>query len=132
DIHQPLHAGDNGDRGGNEVRVIIGGVRTNLHAVWDTPVVLALGVNEVAVTSSLRGEISGDNRHAWGAGTAADWANESMSLAKSEIYSVRPVGRERGFNILPRDYAPRERQVTSEQLKKAGVRLAWILNRIFP
>jgi hypothetical protein len=35
DIHQPLHCADDGDRGGNRVRVIFLGRNTNLHAVWD-------------------------------------------------------------------------------------------------
>ncbi|RFU29485.1 hypothetical protein B7463_g6852, partial [Scytalidium lignicola] len=35
DIHQPLH--DEGmDRGGNGINVTFNGVRTNLHAIWDT------------------------------------------------------------------------------------------------
>ena len=41
DLHHPLHATDNHDRGGNEVRVVLSGKRKNLHAVWDTDVVEA-------------------------------------------------------------------------------------------
>ena len=33
---QPLHVGDRGDRGGNDVKVLWRGKETNLHAVWDT------------------------------------------------------------------------------------------------
>lgn len=36
DLHQPLHAADSHDRGGNEVRVVLDGELTNLRAVWDT------------------------------------------------------------------------------------------------
>jgi hypothetical protein len=36
DIHQPLHAADNGDRGGNEIHVRYPRRKTNLHAVWDS------------------------------------------------------------------------------------------------
>jgi hypothetical protein len=44
DMHQPLHAADNHDRGGNCVRVALGGQRTvNLHSYWDTVVVGELG-----------------------------------------------------------------------------------------
>ena len=38
DLHMPLHAGDRGDRGGNDLRAAYGlfeGRRTNLHSVWD-------------------------------------------------------------------------------------------------
>src|SRR5690242_17320684 len=39
DIHQPLHAADNSDHGGNDVQVALSGVRTrgrvSLHGAWD-------------------------------------------------------------------------------------------------
>jgi hypothetical protein len=35
DVHQPLHASDDDDRGGNDIRVTFLGRQTNLHAVWD-------------------------------------------------------------------------------------------------
>ena len=34
DVHQPLHAGNGDDRGGNDVKVRWFGDETNLHAVW--------------------------------------------------------------------------------------------------
>ena len=42
-MHQPLHAADDGDKGGNDVHVTIGRERANLHKVWDADVVQALG-----------------------------------------------------------------------------------------
>jgi hypothetical protein len=39
DLHQPLHAGKPGDRGGNDVKVTWFGRPTNLHAVWDSALV---------------------------------------------------------------------------------------------
>ena len=35
DVHQPLHASKNQDRGGNEVPVMFMGSQTNLHAIWE-------------------------------------------------------------------------------------------------
>jgi S1/P1 Nuclease len=35
DLHQPLHAGNGNDRGGNDIRVTFFREPTNLHAVWD-------------------------------------------------------------------------------------------------
>ena len=35
DLHQPLHAGDRADRGGNDLRVRFDHRDTNLHRVWD-------------------------------------------------------------------------------------------------
>jgi len=35
DMHQPLHAGDRGDLGGNRFSAYYGRIRSNLHAIWD-------------------------------------------------------------------------------------------------
>ena len=37
DLHQPFHAGDRGDRGGNDFKASYGVIagRTNLHSIWD-------------------------------------------------------------------------------------------------
>ena len=54
DLHQPLHAGDNHDRGGNCVQISLGGVRsTNLHSWWDTGVVELLGASPEALATQL-------------------------------------------------------------------------------
>ncbi len=38
DLHQPLHAGEKGDKGGNDVKAVYGtytSPRLNLHSIWD-------------------------------------------------------------------------------------------------
>jgi hypothetical protein len=57
DIHQPLHAADNDDSGGNQIKVRLSdGGKINLHAVWDTSLVERLfgGQNEMTVARRLR------------------------------------------------------------------------------
>lgn len=129
DLHQPLHCADNHDRGGNEVRVLVGAEETNLHAVWDTNVVAALGQNPDQVASSLGAQIGPGEAKSWSRGAPADWANETFGIAKRVIYSALPgEGGTTAPIILPQDYAARERSVTAAQLEKAGVRLAALLN----
>lgn len=133
DIHQPLHCADHHDRGGNDVRVMLGGEETNLHAVWDTTVVAALGDDPAAVSALLEARITPQQARAWSRGGPADWANESFAIAKRTIYGPLLAAEEEGKAIqLPDDYAVRERPVAAEQLEKAGVRLAMLLNRAFP
>jgi|SRR5215471_6908510 len=132
DIHQPLHAADNDDRGGNQIRVQINRRRTNMHAVWDTDVVEALGGNPVVVANRLEADMSAAKHQSWQSGTPADWANETFHIAVREIYATPRSFDQPGLVILPRDYPQRERGVTEEQLSKAGVTLASVLNRIFP
>jgi nuclease S1 len=131
DIHQPLHAADNGDRGGNTMRVSLGGKGTNLHAVWDTAIVQSLGVNAGAVADDLIAQVTQSDRKAWQDGGAVDWANESWRLARMEIYAQKPVsGGTRAPIILPSSYSASEGEVVRTQLEKAGERLAWLLNRV--
>ena len=125
DVHQPLHAEDNDDRGGNDIHVLIGHERTNLHRVWDVDVVKALGFDSTAIAADIERGITPQQRHAWARGTPADWANEAHAMARDQIYP--PLQGARDLR-LPRDYAWREAPLARIQLAKAGVRLAWLLN----
>ena len=128
DLHQPLHAADRYDKGGNAMVVYQGRRRTSLHRVWDQDVVAALGPDAMAVAGSIQAETTPQDKARIAAGTPADWANESFRLASREIYARFPRS---GPARLPRDYAARERAVVRLQLQRAGLRLAAILNRIY-
>lgn len=125
DMHQPLHAVDAGDRGGNDVQVAIGRQRANLHKVWDADVVEALGLEAGAVANGLARSVTPEQRKAWARGTPAIWANETHAIARDQVYPLLD-GRRR--LRLPRDYAERQSAITRTQLAKAGVRLAVLLN----
>ncbi len=123
DLHQPLHAEDNDDKGGNGMKVYLGNQRTNLHHVWDVQVVEVLGYDADAVARSIT--ISPAQRTAWCRGSVMDWANESHALAQDIYEGARG---HRNLRISPatlRSVAP----ITRQQLAKAGTRLACILNR---
>lgn len=129
DLHQPLHAGDNHDRGGNEVRVVLNGDRKNLHAVWDTAVVEALGDDPGTVAATLERQITPAEKRQWSQGSVVDWANQSFRIAKTKIYPTLPgTGGTDAPIILPSDYAHRQAGITGTQLERAGVRLAALLN----
>ena len=125
DIHQPLHAVDNDDRGGNQVRIALRGDRTNLHQLWDTRVVEALGFDSAKVAQDIRRSISPPQRKSWQTGSAAAWATESHNVARDQVY---PGVQGRRSLRLPPSYVRDEMPVTRQQLAKAGVRLAWLLN----
>lgn len=130
DLHQPLHCADNHDRGGNMVRVVFQGEQTNLHAVWDTAVVEALGGSEEAVAATLESKIKQNDRKAWSQGTAENWANETWAVARRFVYGSFPGGGATDAPIiLPSSYANVQRDVVARQLERAGVRLAEVLNR---
>jgi len=126
DMHQPLHAGDNGDRGGNQVRVTIGRTRANLHRIWDGEVVEVLGRDSTSIAGDIERTLSPRERKAWAAGMPTQWANEAHAIARDRIY---PPLQGRHDLRLPRDYAWRQAEITRAQLGRAGLRLALILNQ---
>lgn len=129
DETQPLHCSDNHDRGGNEISVILNGNRMNLHAVWDRAVVEALGNDPSAIAAQLSAKITPAERAEWSKGTPASWANESWNIARREVYGdLRGTGATYAPLVLPSDYAAKKSTIAAEQLARAGVRLAAILN----
>ena len=126
DLHQPLHASDNDDRGGNEIKVKFLGHRTNLHAVWDTGILApAVQGDERGYALKLAGTIAPAELAAWRGGSAADWANERHSIAARFIYGELPHQP----GLLPANYGDAALSTIDQQLECAGVRLAAILNQ---
>jgi hypothetical protein len=126
DLHQPLHASDDNDRGGNEVRVEFLGHRTNLHAVWETAILApAVSGDERGYALRLVRDITPEKIAAWQAGTTIDWANESHAVAMITIYGRLP----HDAGTLPEAYENAALPLVNEQLERAGVRLAFVLNR---
>jgi hypothetical protein len=125
DVHQPLHAADNDDRGGNEISVRLpDGRKMNLDAAWDTAFVEVRfgGQNEVTVAKGLIQKYSVQGA-TWQKGKAKDWIAESYGIAKSIAYGKLPnfsceadLG---GARIaLADDYVRSAQETVEEQLAK--------------
>ncbi|HSU67790.1 MAG TPA: S1/P1 nuclease [Tepidisphaeraceae bacterium] len=140
DIHQPLHCADRPygsqphDRGGNSVHVIIAGSKQpwNLHSIWDFYLVQSLlGQTSVAdYSAALTSKITAAQSAEWLASKdPVSWANESNEIAAKVVYnnipsqpaSPRPIA-------LDEAYFATAKPVVEQQLTKAGVRLAQVLN----
>jgi len=92
DVHQPLHASDNNDRGGNDETVQAPNMKSgNLHAYWDTQFVALQGLGEATIANRLIANITDAQRTQWSAGTAADWANESFNVSKAHSFGLLPA-----------------------------------------
>lgn len=139
DIHQPLHAANNTDRGGNDVRVRFtasGADRpTNLHAVWDDDLfayALAQPNARAGVEALMR-----NNRARWSDGDALVWARQSNAIARDIIYarilaaSACTQAPQAPVEI-DRLYADAAIPVVHRQIAKASLRLSSTLNRIWP
>jgi S1/P1 Nuclease len=135
DLHQPLHASDDQDQGGNCVRLALGGSRTtNLHSYWDTGLIVMMGSDPVALAQTLAARITPAQKAAWAKGDAAAWALDSYAIAKSTAYwPGAPAGcaKDAAPVSLPPGYEAAAQAAVAIQLEKAGVRLAGVLNRAF-
>jgi hypothetical protein len=129
DVHQPLHASDDHDRGGNSKRVSSAGFRAgNLHHYWDTEFVRRLGPNVRRVATDLNGRISEQEVRTWSQGGAAAWALDSFRVGRDDAYGHLPQPNGRGSYRLPEQYIAMATQDVAVQLSKAGIRLAFVLN----
>jgi hypothetical protein len=141
DLHQPLHAADNDDAGGNRVAVALEGVRTRgrteLHGVWDNELVqLTLGTrghqrpppNLAELAQAAQGLLRSK-----GQATPELWAQESNALARTVAYhfpGFQCDARPAQIVVLDVEYQRAAEQVIHERLLLAGARLAGVLNEV--
>jgi len=140
DIHQPLHAANRGDRGGNRVQVSFFGERDNppygtlnLHAVWDVHMVRRLIADRGGESAVVSAPVAARDRSAWERGSIADWVDESHRIAEETVYALLPVTASCSNKIvdvvaLDRTYYAKAAPVIEIQIRKAGLRLARVLN----
>ncbi len=122
DMHQPLHAGRAGDRGGVDTAVSYRGATTNLHFFWDTNLVeLETGTDE-EIAKRFTANLTQEERLKWQAGDPTQWTNESLMLVRSDAYNTGPPVE------LSDDYVEKARPIVRMRLAQAGLRLAWLLN----
>jgi hypothetical protein len=130
DLHQPLHASDDHDRGGNSKRVTSADMGSgNLHAFWDTQFVQALGSDPRTVASGLIARITPAEKASWEAGTVEQWAIDSYTVSKQIAYGALPSPGPSGEYALTPSYEAKAKTAVAGHLSKAGVRLAFLLNR---
>jgi hypothetical protein len=128
DLHQPLHAADRRDHGGNDQRVRSADLESgNLHHFWDTVFVERLGPRPETVATALIVQISPARRRAWSAGSPRGWARQSFRIARSHTYGRLPNAT--GEILLDERYEADARAIVALQLERAGVRLARVLNQ---
>ena len=133
DLHQPLHAGERHDKGGNLMRVKLNRRAYALHAVWDYALLERLHLPLDSAKAMLEREIANDagwvSRNAQG--TPAQWAGETHALsAACYVLHGKPMPAGRQVQ-LDRAYAAAATLVSLSQIKRAGTRLAFVLNRAF-
>jgi hypothetical protein len=123
DLHQPLHAGRPGDRGGNDVKVSWFGDPTNLHSVWDSGMIDSRQLSHSELAAWLVGGIAPEEVIAWSDAEPETWIAESVALRET----VYPAANAK----LSYGYAYQHKAELDGRLSRGGVRIAAYLNKVF-
>ena len=129
DIHQPLHAGRPGDRGGNGVRVSFFGERgtserpMQLHSVWDSGILRRARLRWPASADELVAGISKADVAVWSDSDVVGWTNESYRIDEEFVYTVADGGS------IADTYYLRAVPIARQRIRQAGIRLAHLLNQ---
>ncbi len=134
DLHNPMHAGDRGDKGGNDVKAnygIIGG-RTNLHSIWDGYLAERAISTPPGGPRALLAATSSEEQARLSGGSVEDWSREGWEAARTYAYTTlvgdpcdaraeaRPtLGEEQVRALIP---------VVRRQVVAGGLRLARLLD----
>jgi hypothetical protein len=134
DLHQPMHAGDHADLGGNKVAAnygIIGG-RTNLHSIWDGWLAERAISTPPAGPAALLAQVPPAERERIAQGSVEEWSREMWGKARDLAYKT--------LQPDPCGAAPAERPVMNEaevralipavreDIVEGGIRLARLLD----
>lgn len=122
DLHQPLHAGDGTDRGGNDVKLNFFWEDSNLHRVWDSGLIGRNQLSYTEWTNYLAPKITPEQLAAWQTSDPLVYIQESAEI-RDTIY---PEGDKISWQYLY-DHTP----TMKLRLQQAGVRIAAHLNSIF-
>ena len=134
DLHQPMHAGDHGDLGGNKVAAnygVIGG-RTNLHSIWDGWLAERAITTPPAGARALLAQVPTSDRSRIAGGTVEEWSRELW--AKSRDLAYRTLVGDPCAATAPERPTLREDQVRAlipavrENVVEGGIRLARLLD----
>lgn len=138
DVHQPLHAVDDNDQGANCVWIKPQGAKVKLHSWWDNALISEIenGRDVTDTAAALRAEITPALKASWETDDPASWAAESFLAAKSVGYNLQsatlPTCATENVHDplpLPDGYDAAAQATAKTQLEKAGVRLAFVLNK---
>ena len=127
DLHQPLHALSLG-RGGNDIPVVVfgesrcGSFPCNLHGVWDSGLIARRRLSDARYLAELTRLIVARRLDRRAPGTPADWAMESLQVARAALLPAS--GR------VDESYYRTHIAVVDERLALGGLRLAAILNEV--
>ena len=122
DLHQPLHAGNGTDRGGNDVKLKFFWQDSNLHRVWDSQMIDGKQLSYTEWSEWLSQKISPEMAAEWNEPDPLVWIEESTGLRDKLYPESDDISYDYQFQHLP---------TVKSRLQQAGVRIAAYLNQVF-
>jgi hypothetical protein len=121
DLHQPLHVGYGEDKGGNTVQISFFGNGTNLHSLWDSGIIdyKNLTIEQVLATNKY----SNDELKGIKSIDVLSWVKDVRGNLDA-VYNFKS-------NKLNDSYVDANYPIVKQQLLKAGIRLASVLEYYF-
>lgn len=126
DLHQPLAITLTGNLPGERISGMFLGRPTNLRAIWEDGLIRTLvsperdAVQTIVDAAAWTGRLHGANKK-----TPLEWATETMWVALTPATGYL---NNKGGDFFGERYIRQNRTVALEQIDKAGVRLADLLN----
>lgn len=124
DLHQPLHVGKPGDRGGNDVKVAWFSKPSNLHSIWDSEMIDGARLSYSEYAGWLSARMTPADVIGWSTVDPAHWIEEGAKLRDTAYPATSETN-------LSWSYAYRHRPEVEKRLSQAGVRIAAYLNGLF-
>jgi hypothetical protein len=135
DMHQPMHAGDRGDLGGNRFPAYYSRVRSNLHAIWDGYLAERAISTPAADAAGLLSETPRPERVALAGGLVTDWAREAWEVSRDFAYGgilADPCAEQPAEPpVLTQDKIQALVPIVRRQIVRGGLRLARVLDEAF-
>jgi hypothetical protein len=121
DLHQPLHAGNGTDKGGNDVKVEFFWEDSNLHRVWDSGIIDSKKLSYTEWSKWLSQKITPEMADNWRNADPKVWIKESI-LLRDGVYPLKTK--------LSWEYSYQHLPAVKQRLQQAGVRIATYLNEV--
>lgn len=130
DIHQPLHAGDRSDRGGNDLKTTYGVMPGyNLHSVWDG----LLADRALSAAPTLVRVFTPAEKAAVDQGNVRLWSEENWAVSRDIAYPRAMDGDPCGAKptapvVIDEADVAASRAALRQQVERGGIRLARLLD----
>jgi hypothetical protein len=124
DVHQPMHTAHTDDKGGNDYKVMWFKEESNLHSVWDSKLIEFQNLSYTEYANAINFTTPAQVT-AWQKEPISKWLFDSKEIAE-KIYTTT-----KRDEVLNYRYNFKNVATLNQQLLKAGIHLAGLLNQIF-